>query len=315
MTERRNYSNTAVDTTITGGMTTGSTSFVVATASGYPPVPFSVVIESEAILVGETTGTTFKALSRGYDETLSAAHASGSTVAHKALADDFDWRLIDVITQDDALTEFGDEFDDDDMSAWTQVTPSGTATWTKARGKMSVLFLSQDSSDCAANLLPLSGLTFPLYLVTAIRPLTFDRNYLMAGPVFSDGTATTSNCVWFMPYQDSTDTSSSYITSFRSGTFANIGTTVSQPASRWTSYAPQAYLRLDWVATNTWRYWGSVDGVSWSSLGQTSSVASTLTPTHFGLGVSSWGDTTYRRQASFDMFRAYTTKPTYWQEG
>jgi hypothetical protein len=252
---RRNYSNTAEKTTITTSLTPTSTSFNAQTPSGYPTTPFSVVIDSEAILVGETTGVTFKGLTRGYDGTIAIAHASGSTMEHRAIADDFDYRWVDTLTQADGVSQ-GDEFDEDDMSAWTQVTPTGTATWTKARGKMSVLFLSQASQDCAANLLPLGGLTHPLYVVVAVRPLFFNRNFTMVGPVFSDGAATSSNCVWFMPYQDS-NTAGAFFISLRSGTFANISTTVSQPASRWAHVGPWAFFRLDWVSTNTWRYWGS----------------------------------------------------------
>ena len=51
MTARRNYSNTATPTYTTTAMTASSTSLSVASVSGYPAAPFTIVVHDEAILV------------------------------------------------------------------------------------------------------------------------------------------------------------------------------------------------------------------------------------------------------------------------
>lgn len=91
---QRNYSNTAVDTTLVGALGSGALSFVVASASGWPSVPFAAVLDpgavsaEEIVLVTAATGTTWTA-TRGYGGTTASAHAAGATVRHAAIAADF----------------------------------------------------------------------------------------------------------------------------------------------------------------------------------------------------------------------------------
>lgn len=59
------------------------------------------------------------------------------------------------------------------------------------------------------------------------------------------------------------------------------------------------YQRLIWTAANTWKFQWSYDGTFWMTH---SSGARTLTPTHFGLNVSTWGGGT-QRLATWDYFR------------
>jgi hypothetical protein len=312
MTIRRFYSNTAVQTTLAAGIGSSDLSLTVVNASGYPITPFTIVVESEVVLVGTRSGTTFSDLVRGYGDTAPSSHALGSTVEHRAVADDFDKQWIDVLTIDDTETIYDDEFDDGDQSDWSQVTPTGTATWTEARGKLSVLYTGQSSNDCAANLTPLNGLSYPLYIVTAVRSLDVHADFNIRGPLFSAGTATSSAAVWFMVYYDNSN-AGRWLFSLRSGTLTNINTIhwnveMSYGGMGW------VFMRLDWVATNLWRAWASPDGVSWSSLGQANTSA-TLAPDLYGVGVSTFGTSNaITRVATYDMFRVYVSKPSYWQE-
>jgi hypothetical protein len=61
------------------------------------------------------------------------------------------------------------------------------------------------------------------------------------------------------------------------------------------------YLRLVWTAANTWGFAWSPDGVSWTDY-NFSTFAATMTPTHFGPWVSSWGQTV-PLVASFEYVR------------
>lgn len=312
MGARRNYSNTANPTYPTVPLTGSSTSMTLAALSGYPQPPFTIRIGNEIILVGEVSGTQFKTLTRGYDGSVALPHSTGEQVTHVAIADDFRYRWQDVIVNDDSVTAYDDEFDDEDMSGWVQVTPTGTASWKETRGVMSARYHTQTASDCAALLHSLDGLSYPLYIVTAVRSFSFNQNFNRRGLVFSQGTTTTSPCIWMMPYA-SLNTYTNTL-SLGSGTFTNVSTT----HYAYTHYQPiwggWLYQRLDWIATNLFRAWYSVDGISWTDLGQ-GTFTPAISPTHYGLGVSTWGGTGVS-MSTFDFFRTYTTtsKPSYWQE-
>ena len=88
-----NYSNTAVQTTLSGAIATGDLTLVVADASGYPSAPFRIVLDpgsvanEEVCQVTNKAGTTFT-VTRGYDGTTTKSHASGATVIHAVVAAD-----------------------------------------------------------------------------------------------------------------------------------------------------------------------------------------------------------------------------------
>lgn len=88
----RNYSNTAVETTLNGAITNVATSLTVNSDVGFPAVPFTIQCESEVILVTARTGTNFSTVTRGYDGTSAVAHNDAVTVKHVVVAKDFDDR-------------------------------------------------------------------------------------------------------------------------------------------------------------------------------------------------------------------------------
>lgn len=89
----RNYSNTAVSTTLTSGVNSSVTSIPVAGVSGYPTPPFTAILEpgtasEEVVEVTAVVGTTFTA-TRGIDGTPAQTHGLGSAVVHGVSARDF----------------------------------------------------------------------------------------------------------------------------------------------------------------------------------------------------------------------------------
>lgn len=313
LSRRRNFSNSAAPTTLNGAISSSATSLVVALSTNYPDAPFTVRIDTEIILVGVKSGLNWTSLTRGYDGTVAAGHANGATVTHVAVAADFRRQWIDPLTWDDTPTVYDDEFDDDDSSGWSNITPTGTATWSEALGLKSVLFSGQSANDCAASVMSINGLAYPLYVVTATRLLAPHADYSMFGPVFTNGPTTSSSAIWCMPHYDDTNPGR-LIYSLRSGTLTNISTT-HWSADGLVTVGAHLWQRLDWIATSTWRSWFSVDGVSWSSFGQAAQTF-VMNPTHYGLGVSTWGTgSSISRVGTFDVFRVYTEKPSYWVEG
>lgn len=89
----RNYSNTAVDTTLVGAITNSQTSITVASASGFPAsFPYSLVLDEgtaseEVVNVTAALGTTLT-VGRGVDGTTNVSHLSGATVHHSITARD-----------------------------------------------------------------------------------------------------------------------------------------------------------------------------------------------------------------------------------
>jgi hypothetical protein len=89
-----NYSNTAVETTLSSGITGGSTSITVGSVSGFPvSYPYTLVIDygsatQEVVNVTSSGGGTTLNITRGQDGTSAQSHSSGAVVAHALVARD-----------------------------------------------------------------------------------------------------------------------------------------------------------------------------------------------------------------------------------
>lgn len=83
---RRKYKGNATSTTISAGLSTGATSAVIGSGTGWPTSgPFYCVVDpglssEEKILVGSISGTTISSITRGVDDTTDQNHASGCTI-------------------------------------------------------------------------------------------------------------------------------------------------------------------------------------------------------------------------------------------
>lgn len=89
----RNYSSTAVDTTLSAAITASATSITVVATTGFPAAPFILAVDAgastqELVLVTAVAGTTLT-VTRGYDSTTAQAHASGAAVSHSHAGIDF----------------------------------------------------------------------------------------------------------------------------------------------------------------------------------------------------------------------------------
>lgn len=89
----RKYSNTAVQTTLSSGITAAATTITVASTTGFPAVDFVLALEpgtgnQELVLVTNVAGTTLT-VTRGYDSTTAVAHSAGAVVEHSHAAIDF----------------------------------------------------------------------------------------------------------------------------------------------------------------------------------------------------------------------------------
>lgn len=183
----------------------------------------------------------------------------------------------------------------------TKVLPSGTCDHKVDRGVLSLLFNAQTASHFGGFLWQLpAGLAFPYAVEVAYRHQSFNVDFLMAGAVFTNGVANTSDLVWAMMH----DTPNVRNLGGRSGTITNVATTYGQQTER--ASRPGWYMeRLVAKAANTWQVQMSLDGVLWNTV--TADFSFTMTPTHFGCGFSTWGgnNSPWRRNISYDYVRLY----------
>ena len=87
-----NYSSTAGEYTLTGGITSSATSITLNSVTGLPAVPFKVVLDpglpsEEIVKVAAVAGTTLT-VTRGWDSTAAVDHAALAKVRHMMTAED-----------------------------------------------------------------------------------------------------------------------------------------------------------------------------------------------------------------------------------
>lgn len=97
-TRKRNYSATAIETTLVNSITSAATgdtttSVAVVSVSGFPSAPFTLILgpdtnKEEVVTVTAVVGTTLT-ITRGQDGTQAQSHAAGSSVRHGVSAREF----------------------------------------------------------------------------------------------------------------------------------------------------------------------------------------------------------------------------------
>ena len=95
---KRNFSSTAVETSLVSSIAaqaqgTSNTAFIVASNSGFPSVPFTLIVDpdtskEEVVTVTAASSTTLT-VTRGEDSTQGVAHSAGAVVRHGVSGRDF----------------------------------------------------------------------------------------------------------------------------------------------------------------------------------------------------------------------------------
>ena len=202
---------------------------------------------------------------------------------------------------------YDDEFDDGSIDGdWVAVDVSGYSnSWYEPSGikGMSGYFPSgKGSMKLCGMVRPFVDLTYPLYIETAIKQIGRDQQYPSVGLVFADGsTSGAGNQVIFVAAQASYYIDSSNWTNFTSRTSF-------QDCSRHGgSVSDRIYLRLAWSAANKFKFYYSMDGVTW--IEPFAETSYTITPTHFGICQTSFDNSTYPYTGNFGYFRARSGTP------
>lgn len=180
-----------------------------------------------------------------------------------------------------------DEFDDASFTGWTAVN-SGlhNPTITELND---VLALVLPGSDAAAELHAYvkapAAIAANDYVEIGFRGMGRPQNYNICGVLMADGnTYGAGNQVcWYYSVNEASPWYRISFTNYNTaGAFANFARQTVAPTS-------DMYLRLKYEGSNNWSGWVSCDGVGW--LNVTGTFARTLTPTHLGFFVTTWGGT------------------------
>lgn len=253
-------------------------------------MPNRVTHADEVPYDNTTSGMTADDVQDAIDELKASGGGSGSTVPG--------W--MEHLAVDGGEDE-GQEFTG--SLGGTLVEPSGTSTWLSQRGLLSVNFHSQAASNLTGRMYPLIG-TWQVgsYVVCRVRALALYESYSAYGLVMSDGTTTSSNIMAALEWVRA-DTHSPGNLETLTGTFGSItvpGVRV-KPHNVGLSWI---YLRLTEVSSGSWRMESSPDGISWTTMGM-GNTARSLTPTHYGVGVTRWNGGAEQSVATFEYLRVY----------
>jgi hypothetical protein len=189
----------------------------------------------------------------------------------------------------------------DGASSPTTLTVSGTATWTEARGRRTVTFDDQTSEDFVCSLWSFTSASSPMTIETRCRVDGPEAAIRIANLTIANGTAAGSDMVRAGFYLDA---SNNRRHTLAEGTFTAHSTAAGDELMHDTAGGSWAYLQLIWTAANTFRSRWSIDGVTWYD--PHSTISQTMTPTHYGLAVSTYGGTS-PSYAAFDYIRVYDT--------
>lgn len=301
----RNFLNNVPATTLNGAVNSTVTTWTVADGTGYPAVPFAAKCESEVVEVTAKSGTNDVTwtVTRGFDGTTRASHADGADVTDAVIAADMkmpEWMRYLAGRLSDETAHTDDDFFDDDSKGFTETTVSGTATWTEKYGRASVVFSGQTAGDAAVALYAMTPSSSPVTIETALTRIGIDANYPSIGLCFTDGTTASDN-IALVRIVNAVNTGAISIRNC-AGTLTSY-TTVNTIVSSHTSMPfMNLGLRFIWKSSNTFQIQFG-DLVSWSTLGF-ATLSKTMTPTHFGMFVSSQS---YAEPsiAGFDYLRVY----------
>lgn len=190
-----------------------------------------------------------------------------------------------------------DEFNDASIdAAWVHVDNGvHVATWTESASLLSVANPADDASAEVHALVKPATIPIGTKIETAIRMLSQAQNWPIAGLIFANGSTYGAGIQVACGYS----IDGLYQISERTGYNATSATqfVAADPEAR---LYPQLFMRLTYVAANTWRSEFSPDGVSWLNLIGDQTLS--MTPSRFGV-FSSGNTAAAAFVASFEYFR------------
>jgi len=188
--------------------------------------------------------------------------------------------------------EYDDYFNEASSGDWTAISAdTGTETWDypaatrfgNDRG-VQVTFEDLASQDFTAYVKSLSGIAVGDYIQTKQTVwggLSTDGVDALAGLMFTDGTTTAANGVFFGRSYNASEVPTIV------AIHGTLGAMATLPLNSISATPPDMHFRLTYSAANTFQALISLDGINFIQLG--SNISKTMTPTHGGFGASTYG--------------------------
>lgn len=282
------WTNFAVTTLNNGGSVNNSSdpvTFVVTSASKFPTAGnFYVRIDDEVMLVTSVSGTSFTA-TRAQLGTSIATHTDGSTVSGVVTSQLLDWNRRSALYLPFVPSGVDDEFDDESFSGWTAVN-DGTAapTITEINDRCSILLPGGTTAQHLYAYMKSATINVGDYVEAVADWSTYNTGYPQIGVIMADGA--TYNSGTQVVVRISPQEGVVVLSNFTGYNTAVGGVFVTGSDSQ--SFG-RCFMRLTYVAANTWRCSTSPDGVNWIRNADPNDRTVTMTPTHLGFFVMGWG--------------------------
>lgn len=286
---RERYSN-APSTTLNGAINSAVTSLIVTSGSAFPASQFRILIDSEIILCTSRSANTLTVL-RGQEGTAAASHLDLAAVNHILTAGSLDELRLDMldvvglVPKTTSLSADDDEFDDESFNGWTEVATTPALTKTEQSHHMNFLIPTGTAAAQFYGYMKAKAPSAGNWVQAGFRFSSAAPSYPMAGVMIADGATYGAGKQTILRWSPVERT-------YALSGFTNYNNFANAAASQGGiegHYAEAAiHLRLTWLGSNNYDGHVSLNGVHWLKLFSSVGVG-TMTPTHMGFGVSSWG--------------------------
>lgn len=181
------------------------------------------------------------------------------------------------------VTAPDDEFDGPSFTGWTSVTSgSPTLALTQANNVLSIAHPGGDGSGQLHAWAKAPTIVTNSYVEAGFRGWGSQQNFNLCGVFFSDGVTYGSGnqAVWYMSFNQNAMSIAGWSGFSSQSSVANHG-------FQTPFFGSDLFMRLQYTGTNTFHGFASVDGISFIDF--TGPTTETVTPTHAGIFVSTYG--------------------------
>lgn len=177
-----------------------------------------------------------------------------------------------------------DEFDDASFTGWTKVeSGSHLITVTERDNRLSVAHPGGDSSAEMHGIVKSATINSGAYVESCISAMGVLQNFNVVGLVFANGSTygAGAQALFYFSIQEQKFYSIAFTNYSSAGSFNSVNNWEMGRGPR------DLFMRWKYEGSNHFRGYVSPDGISWVDI--TGQQTITLTPSHFGVVMSTWG--------------------------
>lgn len=276
---------------LNGAINSSVTSLVVDDGTSFPLANFRIIIEDEIMFCSSRSTNTLTVI-RGVENTTAASHADNLDVKHILTAGALDAFREDIFAamgygrRPTTGNTYGDEFDDENFSGWTQVE-SGSGPFVVPTERDHLLSIAHPGGGAAGQftgfMKSVGSRSAGDWISICFRDYCQNQSYPIFGLFFADGATynagNQANLVWSQTEHQL------IIKGFTGYNASQFTTGVTMEPS---ITGPIQHLKLEYNGSNTYHGYGSADGINWCKMFNAVN-ARNFTPTYAGFGITTWG--------------------------